>query len=61
MSEFSIDELCACARREVAQRKRVYPRLVQAGKMSQEEAAAQIAMMNAITDLLESQQQPKLF
>jgi hypothetical protein len=58
---FSIDELCACARREVAQRKKVYPRLVRDGKMEFDEAHRQIAMMEAITDLLESQQQPKLF
>jgi hypothetical protein len=58
---FSIDELAACARREVAQRKKVYPRLVRASKMESDEAQRQIAMMEAITDLLESQQQPKLF
>jgi hypothetical protein len=61
MPAFSIDELCACARREVAQRKKVYPRWVRGGKMEAEEAHRQIAMMEAITDLLESQQQPKLF
>jgi hypothetical protein len=61
MHEFSIDELCAAARREVAQRKKVYPRLVRDGKMSSDEAARQIALMEAIADLLESQQQPKLF
>lgn len=61
MTDFSIDELCACARREVAQRKKVYPRLVRSDRMDAEEAQRQIAMMEAITDLLESQQQPKLF
>jgi hypothetical protein len=61
MTEFSIDELCACARREVAVRKRVYPRLIQAGKMEVEVAIRETKMMEAITDLLESQQQPKLF
>ena len=59
--QFSINELCACARREVAQRKKVYPRLVRDGKLHPEEAARQIALMEAITDNLESQQQPKLF
>jgi hypothetical protein len=61
MSDFSINDLCACARREVAQRKKVYPRLVRDGKLNPDEAARQIAMMEAITDNLESQQQPKLF
>jgi hypothetical protein len=60
-ADFDITELCAAARREVAQRKKVYPRLVRDGKMDPEEARRQIAMMEAITDLLESQQQPKLF
>jgi hypothetical protein len=60
-SDFSITDLCACARREVAQRKRVYPRWVRDGRMEADEARRQIAMMEAITDLLESQQQPKLF
>jgi hypothetical protein len=59
--DFTIDELCACARREVAQRKKVYPRLIRDGKMSSDESARQIALMEAIADLLESQQQPKLF
>jgi hypothetical protein len=58
---FTITELAQCARREVAQRKRVYPRWVRDGKMDLDEARRQIAMMEAITDLLESQQQPKLF
>jgi len=61
MSQFSINELCACARREVAQRKKVYPRLVANGIMELSEAQRQIAMMEAITDNLETQQQPRLF
>jgi hypothetical protein len=58
---FTIDQLCACARREVAFRKRVYPRLIQNGKLTAQKAEEEIALMNAITDLLESQQQPRLF
>lgn len=60
-SEFSIDDLVMCARREVAQRYRVYRRLVDAGKMRQEDADREIAMMVAIRDFLEDQQSPKLF
>jgi hypothetical protein len=61
MTEFSIDELVSCARRELGQRKRVYRRLVAEGKMSQESADHEIALMIAIKENLEDQQQPKLF
>ena len=59
--EFSIDDLVACARCELAQRRRVYSRLVMTGKMSRESADREIALMQAIRENLESQQQPKLF
>lgn len=36
------------AAREVAQRQRVYPRLVEAGKMKRADAEKQIAIMSAI-------------
>ncbi|QEL25991.1 hypothetical protein FQV39_27820 [Bosea sp. F3-2] len=36
------------AAREVAQRKRVYPRLIEAGKMKQSDADLQIAIMSEI-------------
>lgn len=36
------------AAREVAQRQRVYPRLVEAGKMKQADSDLQIAIMSAI-------------
>jgi hypothetical protein len=61
MTIFSINELCACARRELGQRKRVYSRLVADGKMKQADADREIALMEAIRDNLEAQQQPKLF
>jgi uncharacterized membrane protein len=60
-TEFTIDELVACARREVAQRHRVYGRLVAFEKMTQEEAEREIALMKAIRENLEDQQQPRLF
>jgi hypothetical protein len=43
-------ELATCAVREVAQRKRVYPRLVEAKRMSQAKADKEIAMMEAIAE-----------
>lgn len=42
------DDKRRCAKREVAQRKRVYPRLVSKGSMSQAEADREIAIMEAI-------------
>jgi hypothetical protein len=59
--EFTIDDLVACARRELGQRRRVYSRLVMAGEMSKESADQEIALMIAIKENLENQQQPKLF
>ena len=60
-TEFSIDDLVACARRELGHRKRVYRRLVAEGRMEQEDAEREIAMMGAIRENLEAQQQPRLF
>lgn len=45
---FTAAELAACARREVAQRERVYPRLITSGKMDRRTAERQIAMMEQI-------------
>lgn len=43
-------EKAMCAEREVSQRKRVYPRLVENGKMSQQGADRQIDMMREIAE-----------
>lgn len=40
----------ACAERELAMRRRVYPRWVSAGKMSRAEADREIALMDAIAE-----------
>jgi len=48
MTGFSLDQLARCAEREVQQRHRVYPRLIVSGKMRQEQAAREIAMMQEI-------------
>jgi len=58
--EFSDTELAACARRELAQRKRVYPRLVSEGKMDQKTAAVGIRMMARIAEFFEARTQPSL-
>ncbi|WP_412508779.1 hypothetical protein [Roseovarius sp. SYSU LYC5161] len=40
----------AAVRREIRQRRRVYPRLIEQGKMSQADADREIAIMEAIAD-----------
>ena len=45
---FSPGQLAECAEREVTMREKVYPRLVDARKMSQKTADREIAMMRAI-------------
>jgi hypothetical protein len=47
---FTARDKAECAEREVAQRKRVYFRLVGEGKMSGKFADKQIAIMQAIAD-----------
>lgn len=50
--EFTARELEREARREVGQREHVYKRLVEAGKLTQQKADRQIALMRAIADRL---------
>jgi hypothetical protein len=45
---FSADEKAKAAAREVKYRTRVYPRLIEAGKLSAEKAAHEIAVMAEI-------------
>ena len=47
---FSREQKLKAAAREVAQRKKVYPRLVAAARMTQAFADEQIAVMQAIAD-----------
>jgi hypothetical protein len=51
-STFNTDELVKCAEREVAYRRRVYPRLVADHRMSREQAGREIALMEAIAEEL---------
>jgi hypothetical protein len=48
--EFTAQDLAECAHREVAQRLRVYPRMVERGTMRMAEADRQIAMMRQIAE-----------
>jgi hypothetical protein len=61
MRKYGIDELCACVRREIGQRKRVYGRMVKESKMDEETAQKEIEMMQEICENLEEQRQGKLF
>jgi hypothetical protein len=45
---FTAAEKLACARREIAMRRRVYPGWIAGGRMTQAEADRQIAIMVAI-------------
>lgn len=43
-----------CAEREVVQRRRVYPRLVEGGRMTQRKADDELATMAAIVETLKA-------
>jgi len=47
---FMAFEKLACVEREIAYRKRVFPRLIENGKMTQALADKQVAVMVAIAD-----------
>lgn len=57
---YTDSELAKCARRELAQRKRVYRRLVSEQKMDGKTADQEIAMMKQIAEHFENRAQPKL-
>jgi hypothetical protein len=48
-----LERQIACLRREVGLRKRVYPRWIQNGRMTQEQADSQIEAMEAAQATLE--------
>ena len=53
----SIEQQIACVEREVKMRHRVYPRWVEAGRMTQKKADEEIAAMEAVLVTLRSQPQ----
>jgi hypothetical protein len=55
-ADFKTEDLVKAAEREVAYRRRVYPRLVADNRMSREHADHEIAMMEAIAEKLKDQQ-----
>lgn len=50
--DISIQEQIKCVEREIAMRRRVYPRLVISGKMTAREKDKQIATMQAVYNTL---------
>ena len=50
--QFPLPDLAACAEREVRKRRHVYPNRILTGRMSQRFADRQIAMMEAIGEIL---------
>lgn len=48
----SLQEQIACVQREIGMRERVYPRWVEAKRMSQEKADKEIAAMKAVLETL---------
>jgi hypothetical protein len=57
MATFTDEELAACAEREVTMRRSVYPRWVRLGRLKQDQADREIAVMAAIVERL----RPSLF
>lgn len=59
----TLDQQIAEVNREIAMRRRVYPRLVASGKMTQEQADQRIAAMHAVhttlSNLLDEQRAKK--
>jgi len=53
-SPFTVKELVACVGREVGLRRGVYPKWVATGRLSQEKANKEIAMMQEVYDLLKT-------
>lgn len=54
MAGFTPEQLKACAERELKMRERVYPRWIEQGRMTQQKADAETAMMRAIVEALEA-------
>ncbi|HEX3412841.1 MAG TPA: hypothetical protein VHT00_14070 [Stellaceae bacterium] len=52
MSKFSYTDLAQCAERELNKRRYVYPKQIAAGKMSQQQANAELDMMRTIGELM---------
>ena len=54
------EELASCAFREWSCRRRVYKRLVSAGKMAEADADHELSMMREISEFFQEKSQPTL-
>lgn len=63
MSQYTIDQKITAISRELAMRRRVYPRQVEQGRMPERRAQEEIGVMEAILADYQSQQkkEPDLF
>lgn len=59
MSHVSIADQIKCAKRELAMRRRVYPKWVMQGRMTKEMADHETNAMAAIVETLEAISQPR--
>jgi hypothetical protein len=57
-TEITLDGQIACLKREIAIRKTVYPKWVANGRMGQEQASREIAVMTAALHVLMALQEP---
>lgn len=55
-STITLDEKIACIRREIGMRQRVYPRWVEIGRLTQDKADDEIAVMQAVLEDLLARQ-----
>jgi hypothetical protein len=53
--DIPIADMIACVSREIAMRRRVYPRWVAAGKMTEAAAQVEIARMEAVLGVLKKE------
>lgn len=64
MSAVPLDDQIAAVKREVGMRRRVYPRWIEANKMTHQKAEQEIAAMEAVQSTLEQlrdERAPRLF
>lgn len=48
----SHDDMVGCVRREIAMRRKVYPRWVEIGRLSRDQADREIAIMTSVLEYL---------
>lgn len=59
MAAYSLVDWLTCLRRELAMRRRVYPKFIAQGRMTQQDADHEIGCMQSLHDHLAAQLPPK--